>query len=237
MAESAAHLVDHVLPPLPVRQWVLSLPKRLRYCLQNDREALHSALRIFLDEIERHLRAHSPGAGPQARAGALAFIPRFGSSLNLHTHLPVCVIDGVFEPDPQGGIRFFAVEELDAGDAQSVQGRGRHRILRALVRRGLIDKDDRKEMLARIYEVFPLTCRQCGAQMRVVAFLTEAAPMQRILNHIGEPSTAPKIAPARGPPSWQQENCATIFLDEERFAGDPLAQPQADYEFDPRITW
>ena len=61
MAESAAHLVDHLLPPLPVRQWVFSLPKRLRYCLQNEREALHSALRIFLDEIERHLRAHSPG--------------------------------------------------------------------------------------------------------------------------------------------------------------------------------
>lgn len=26
MAETAAHLVDHVLPEVPVRQWVLSLP-------------------------------------------------------------------------------------------------------------------------------------------------------------------------------------------------------------------
>jgi hypothetical protein len=31
MAETAAHLVDHVIPPLPVRQWVLSVPKRLRW--------------------------------------------------------------------------------------------------------------------------------------------------------------------------------------------------------------
>ena len=30
MAETAAHLADHVLPRLPVRQWVLSVPKRLR---------------------------------------------------------------------------------------------------------------------------------------------------------------------------------------------------------------
>jgi len=30
MAETAAHLVDHVFPPLPVRQWVLAVPKRLR---------------------------------------------------------------------------------------------------------------------------------------------------------------------------------------------------------------
>jgi hypothetical protein len=34
MAETAAHLVDHVFPPLPVRQWVLAVPKRLRYFLQ-----------------------------------------------------------------------------------------------------------------------------------------------------------------------------------------------------------
>ena len=29
-AETAAHLVDHVIPHVPVRQWVLSVPKRLR---------------------------------------------------------------------------------------------------------------------------------------------------------------------------------------------------------------
>ena len=30
MVETAAHLADHVIPHLPVRQWVLSVPKRLR---------------------------------------------------------------------------------------------------------------------------------------------------------------------------------------------------------------
>ena len=30
MVETAAHLSDHVLPPLPLRQWVLAVPKRLR---------------------------------------------------------------------------------------------------------------------------------------------------------------------------------------------------------------
>jgi hypothetical protein len=49
MAESATYLLDHLSPPLPVRQWVLSLPKPLRYGLQNDREALNSALRMFLE--------------------------------------------------------------------------------------------------------------------------------------------------------------------------------------------
>jgi len=31
MTERAAHLVDEVVPPVPVRQWVLTLPYRLRY--------------------------------------------------------------------------------------------------------------------------------------------------------------------------------------------------------------
>jgi hypothetical protein len=30
MAQTAAHLADHVIPPVPVRQWVISVPQRLR---------------------------------------------------------------------------------------------------------------------------------------------------------------------------------------------------------------
>jgi len=146
MVETAAHLADHVLPRLPVRQWVLSLPKRLRYHLQHDREALNSALRIFLDAVEQHLRRRCPGAGPKSRIGAVAFIHRFGSSLNEHTHFHVCVLDGIFEPDPEQGARFIEAEELDADDAEAVQAQVRRRILRAFVRRGLLEKEDRKEM-------------------------------------------------------------------------------------------
>jgi len=30
MAQTAARLADHAIPPVPVRQWVISVPKRLR---------------------------------------------------------------------------------------------------------------------------------------------------------------------------------------------------------------
>jgi hypothetical protein len=33
MAQTAAHLVDHIIPNVRVRQWVLSLPIPLRYLL------------------------------------------------------------------------------------------------------------------------------------------------------------------------------------------------------------
>ena len=44
--------------------------------------------------------------------GAVAFIHRFGSSLNEHVHFHVCVVDGVFE----------AVAGGTDADLQSLQG-------------------------------------------------------------------------------------------------------------------
>ncbi len=55
MAETAAHLVDHVIPPVSVRQWVISLPKRLRGVLGDRPKAVAAVTRIFLDEVEKLL--------------------------------------------------------------------------------------------------------------------------------------------------------------------------------------
>ena len=59
MVETPAHLVDQVFAPLPLRQWVLSVPKRLRYFLQRDPEALGAVLHILLRVIEARLGQHS----------------------------------------------------------------------------------------------------------------------------------------------------------------------------------
>jgi len=93
MVETAAHLTDHVFPRLPVRQWVLSVPKRLRYFMQRDGAALNLVLRIFLRVISQSLQSNCPGAAQVNRAalhiGAVAFIHRFGFSLNGHVHFKV----------------------------------------------------------------------------------------------------------------------------------------------------
>jgi hypothetical protein len=49
MNEKAAHLVEHVFPVQPVRQWVLSVHKRLRYFMQRDATALDCASQLFLE--------------------------------------------------------------------------------------------------------------------------------------------------------------------------------------------
>lgn len=55
MVDSAAHLVDHVLPLVPVRQWVLSFPYPLRLLYSTHPQALTRTLKIVLRAIETHL--------------------------------------------------------------------------------------------------------------------------------------------------------------------------------------
>jgi hypothetical protein len=407
MVETAAHLCDHVFPRLPVRQWVLSVPKRLRYFMQRDGAVLNMVLRIFLRVIAQSLSANCPGAADVSKAalhiGAIAFIHRFGSSLNGHVHFHVCAVDGVFEQVP--GIVFHPDSAIDEAAVAQVQADLRRRILRAFVGRGLLECCDAKEMLgyqhsgfsvdagvciqahdraalerllrycarppfamerlrkegaelvyrcakqhgepgsdkrgakadelhltllelidriaalvppprthrhrhfgvlapnsplraavtalatpaqpakqvvvqadpaatgegapgmtplghaipptpepatskrskahylwavliARIFEVFPLLCPLCGGQMRLIAFITEGTQIRKILDHIGVDSEPPHIAPARGPPLW--EDCSDAQTDEGVHIEpdwDLAAQPAPDYEVDQRISW
>ena len=80
---------------------MLSFPKRLLYFMQRDGAVLNMVLRIFLRAIAKSLQSNCPGVAHLGKAalhiGAVAFIHRFGSSLNGHVHVHVCVVDGVFE--------------------------------------------------------------------------------------------------------------------------------------------
>ena len=55
MSELAAQLIDHVIPDVPVRQWVLSLPWTVRYQLAFDAALCSAVLAVFMREgIIRH---------------------------------------------------------------------------------------------------------------------------------------------------------------------------------------
>ena len=83
-------------------------------------------------------------------------------------------------------------------------------------------------LLARIYEVFPLTCPKCGGEMRIIAFIDDPTEVKKILTHLGEPAAAPLLAAARGPPLWEAAGPG---------GADDLVQPIPEFEFDQRIAW
>ena len=166
MAETAAHLVDNLIPPLPVRQWVLSVPKRLRWYLEREPQAVSAVLHILLRVVEGHLR-RSSDASSQARFGAVSFIHRFGASLNRHVHYHCCVIDGVFEPVEEAGdvpesVRVRPAAELTPEALAAITDQVRIRVLRWFARSGLIERDDVREMLAWENSGFSLGRTQCA---------------------------------------------------------------------------
>ena len=80
------------------------------------------------------------------------------------------------------------------------------------------------QLLARIYGVFPLKCSECGGRVRLVGFITEPTTVRQILEHVGEPTIAPPIAPARSPPLQMK-------------IGQELAAPEAVFEAIPELEF
>jgi hypothetical protein len=160
MAQTAAHLVDRVIPPVPVRQWVISVPKRLRVFLADRPEAVAAFTKIFLDEIERLLCAAAgttpapkTAAAARPRLGAVSFLHRFGSALNRHVHLHACVTDGVFVPPATGPANdappaFLPARPINPADLAAVTEKVRRRLIRWLKRTRLLDAEAAADMLA-----------------------------------------------------------------------------------------
>jgi hypothetical protein len=142
MAERAAHLIDHVLPEVPVRQWVLTVPYRLRYRLAWDHQLCRAVVAIFMRAVLGWLRRRARLNGvPDGRGGAILVIQRFGGGLNLNLHLHALVLDGVFTREASGRPRFVAAPPLNALDVAEVLASVVPRLRALLTRRGLGDTE------------------------------------------------------------------------------------------------
>jgi hypothetical protein len=101
MSQTAAHRVDHVIPQVPVRQWVLSPPIPLRLLLVAQPELITPVLGVVQRVLERHLREAAGLVGGEGQGGAVTLIQRFGSAANLNVHLHCLVLDGVYRSDAE----------------------------------------------------------------------------------------------------------------------------------------
>ena len=108
MADFAAHLCDYVMPRVPVRQWVLTVPFGLRFRLAFDPAAAGITLRAFVSVISGWLRrrARARRIRGTLKTGGVTVIQRFGSTLNLNVHFHTLMIDGVYAVGPGGAVMF-----------------------------------------------------------------------------------------------------------------------------------
>ncbi len=85
MSDTAAYLVERVFPWVPTRQWVLSLPFKLRYRMAYDSELMTDILNIFVRAVfsELRRRARELLGLKRSQCGAVTFVQRFNSALGL----------------------------------------------------------------------------------------------------------------------------------------------------------
>jgi len=146
MTETAAHLVDHVIPRVPVRQWVLTVPHRLRYRIGYDHDLCKRFLRALCRELSTYYRNKSGHA--EGQTGSVTFIQRFNSGLALSPHFHLLALDGVFVEDAEHGLRFVEVSEPSTLDVAEIVSAVHARIGRVLRRLGLEEPEQDSDELA-----------------------------------------------------------------------------------------
>ena len=136
MAETAAHLVERVIPRVPVRQWVLTFPFPIRFLLAYDPALCALVRRVFMRAVLGFLERGGRKAGLDSpKGGAVVHAQRFGSALNLNLHFHALILDGVFVDDG-GRPVFHEAAPLSDEEVAQLTALVRERVLRHLRRKG-----------------------------------------------------------------------------------------------------
>ncbi len=140
MASTAANLVEHVLPPAPLRQWVLTFPFAWRARLAYDGELLGAVTRVctssilgfYTDRMKKEGLAHG-------QSGAVVVVQRTSSDLKLAPHLHVLLLDGVYRELDASTVGFTALPHLSTREVGEVLETICTRVDKLVRRRGLLD--------------------------------------------------------------------------------------------------
>ena len=142
MVDSAAPLVDEVLPKKPIRQWVLTVPFPLRFLFAAYPELMSKVLSIVTRALSTHL-AHQAGfKKKEAYTGAVTLIQRFGSALNLNIHFHMLFLDGVYVHDGAEGFAFHYNKAPTVEQLTELLHIISQRVASFLERRGLLERDE-----------------------------------------------------------------------------------------------
>jgi hypothetical protein len=148
MSQTAAHLVDRVIPHVPVRQWVLSLPIPLRVLLAAQPELVTPVLQVVQRVVERRLLDHTGLSSDEGQGGAVTLIQRFGSAANLNVHLHCLVLDGVYRCDADGVPGFIEAGAPTDEELHALLRTVIARLMKMLTRRGVLVQEMGQAWLA-----------------------------------------------------------------------------------------
>ena len=143
--EAASHLVDHVLPMAPYRQFVVTFPIPMRYWLHSNKELFSKVYRIIIKEIHSYYKTKALASGiKDPKSGAISFTQLAGSALNLNPHLHILFCDGVFSGINQNGaetFRFRNLETITDKEVEKLLLEISSKVLKLLKKQGYLNHD------------------------------------------------------------------------------------------------
>jgi len=167
MAEGAALLVDHVLPAVGYRQWVLSFPGPMAVRLGYDAPLLAAIADMDAHQFLARLCASGPAPG--------FHMTRYYGVLASHHRLREHVIPKpAAPPPPQLPLDFDPAESSPSSSPRP------RRIAWA-------------KLLARVFAIDITCCRKCGGRMRVLEVVSDADAIARILHGARAPPAPPPL--------------------------------------------
>ena len=196
MAESAAHLVDEVIPRVPVRQWVLSFPIPLRILFAAQPELLTPVLRIVHRVIAGFLLRQAGLKRATADTGAVTLIQRFGSAANLNIHLHCLVLDGVYRRT-EGEPVFQQARAPTRDELQELLDKIIARLLRTLTRKGDLVEEQGMTYMADMDTDNPLASLQAASCTYRIALAAARRPEGAESAHRARPGRQSPLGPVR----------------------------------------
>jgi hypothetical protein len=138
MADMAVHLEQRVLPAVPIRHWICSLPWGLRALLGYDRKLTALVASAFASELDRSLKKRAKAAlglstVADAHTGSVLAVQRTDSALRLNVHFHLLGLDGVYVRDKDSGrLVFHALGTPSRAEVAEVAARTAARIEKIL---------------------------------------------------------------------------------------------------------
>src|SRR5215510_7843047 len=144
MAQTAAHLVTRVIPWVPTRQWVVSVPVPLRYWMAASQELtaqVHTIIRTTIGQYYVNQAVTCGVPRDQVQPGSVTFMQRFGSALNLNLHFHCVFLEGVYCDRTEASRKpcFVKSEPPTDTDIAAVVQKISHRVRRKLRSLGYLE--------------------------------------------------------------------------------------------------
>src|SRR5215471_3380994 len=144
MAQTAAHLVECVIPWVPTRQWVVSVPVPLRDWMAASQDLtaqVHTIIRTTIGQYYVHQAVTRGVPRDKVQPGSVTFIQRFGSAINVNLHFHCVFLEGVYLDRTAAGRkpRFVQAEPPSDADVADVLQKISHRVIRKLRHLGYLE--------------------------------------------------------------------------------------------------